>query len=62
MDDIDFVMRKIVLPNGRSIEVVYFGEQLIGDIQPMAQPMGDYVEEFIDALSKNLITPDDFNQ
>lgn len=59
MREEDFVMRKIVLPSGKSVEIIYFGEAL-EKLQPMEKPMEDYVEEFVDALSLDLILPEDF--
>lgn len=55
-----FLLRKIILPSGRAIEVVYLGDQAIDRVHPT--PMADYVEEFVDALRLDLIRPDDFKE
>lgn len=59
MREEEFVMKKIILPSGRSVEVLYFGPQIdrMRQLQPITE---DYVDEFVEALNLDLITPEDF--
>ncbi len=54
-----FIMRRYILPSGACIDVVYMGEKM-DIVKDEFRPMDDYVEEFVDALSLDLIRPSDF--
>jgi hypothetical protein len=60
MSDEEFVMKKIVLPSGRAIEVLYFGQAQIEKMRGMQPISQDYVDEFVEALNLDLIMPEDF--
>ena len=52
----DFIIRKIILPSGASIEVIYFEKETV-TLPPISE---DEVNEFTEALAIDLITPEDF--
>ena len=54
----DFIIQKIILPSGASIEVVYFDkERQTTALPPLSE---EEVREFTEALAIDLITPEDF--
>jgi hypothetical protein len=59
-DPIDFLVRRFVLPSGQVFDVLYLGKASIEMVKKVEQPMEEYVDEFVEALDLDLITPEAF--